>query len=85
MILLMKKLRLGLVSYHRRLLWDGSTLGETTCIHLYAMGLISAAAILAIDNRFRTPSMELTCLETSFGAQKQQFSIPRDSTWPHCN
>ena len=43
------------------------------------MGLIRAAAILAIDNRFRTPSLELKGLGTSFGAQKQNFSIPRDS------
>ena len=28
------------------------------------------AAILAIDNRFRTPSIELKCLGTSFSAQK---------------
>ena len=48
------------------------------------MGLIRAAAILAIDNRFRTASLELECLGTSFGGQKQKFSIPRDSTWPPC-
>ena len=30
------------------------------------MGHIRAAAILAIDNRFRSPSLELKCLGTSF-------------------
>ena len=45
------------------------------------MGLTRAGAILAIDNRFYTPSLELKCLGTSFGGQKQKFSIPRDSTW----
>ena len=28
-----------------------------------------------IDNRFRTPNLELKCLGTSFGAQKQKFLI----------
>ena len=46
------------------------------------MGLIHAVAILARDNRFRTPNLELKCLGTSFGGTKQTFSIPRDSTWP---
>ena len=46
------------------------------------MGLIRAAAILAIDNRFRTPRLELKCLGTRFGGVKQKFSIPRDSTRP---
>ena len=36
------------------------------------MGLIRAAAILAIENRFRTPSLELKYLGTSFGVQKQK-------------
>ena len=49
------------------------------------MGLIHAAAMLAIDNRFRIPSLELKCLGTSFGAQKQKFSIPLDLTWPPCD
>ena len=44
------------------------------------MGLIRTVAILAIDNTFRTPSLELKCLGTSFGGAKQKFSIPRDST-----
>ena len=42
------------------------------------MDHIRAAAILAIDNRFRTPRLELKCLETSFGGAKQKFSIPWD-------
>ena len=42
------------------------------------MGFIRAAAILATDNRFRTPSLELKCLATSFSVQKQKFSIPQD-------
>ena len=46
------------------------------------MGLIHTVAILARDNRFRTPNLELKCLGTSFGGTKQKFSIPRDSTWP---
>ena len=46
------------------------------------MGRIRAAAILTIDNRFRTPSLELKCLGTSFGGA---ISIPRDSTWPPCD
>ena len=33
------------------------------------MGLIRAAAILTIDNGFRTPRLELKCLGTSFGAK----------------
>ena len=41
------------------------------------MGLIRAAAILAIDNRFRTPSVELKCLGTSFGGAKQKFQHGR--------
>ena len=49
------------------------------------MGLIRAVAILAIDNRFRTPSLKLKWLETSSGAQKQKFLIPLDSTWPPCD
>ena len=49
------------------------------------MGLIRAAAILAIDNRIRTSSLELKCSGTSFGAQKQKFSIARESTWPPCD
>ena len=49
-----------------------------------AMDFIRAADISAIDNRSPTLSLELKCLETSFGAQKQKFSIPRDSTWPPC-
>ena len=48
----------------------------------WAMGLIRAAAKLALDDRFRTPSLELKCSGTTFGAQKQKFSILRDSTWP---
>ena len=46
------------------------------------MGFIRATATLAIDNRFLTSSLELKCLGTSFGAQKQKISIPRDSAWP---
>ena len=53
--------------------------------YLCIMTLIRAAAILDVDNRFRIPSLKLKCLGTSFGAQKQKFSIPRDSTWPPCN
>ena len=49
------------------------------------MGLIRAAAILAIDNRIRTLSLELKCLGTSFGGAKQNISIPWDSTWPPCD
>ena len=49
------------------------------------MGLIRAAAILAIDNRFRTPSVAFKCFGASFGAHKQKFSISRDSTWPLCD
>ena len=51
----------------------------------YLMCLIRVAAILAIDNRFRTPSLDLKCLGTSFGAQRQTFSIPRNSTWQPCD
>ena len=44
------------------------------------MGLIGAVAILAIDNRFSTPSLGLKCLGTSLGTSlggaKQKFSIP---------
>ena len=50
-----------------------------------AMGLIRAAAILAIDNRFRTPSLQLKCLGTSFGGPKQKFAIPRELTWAPCD
>ena len=39
------------------------------------MGLIRAASILAIDNRFRTWSLELKCLGTSFGGAKQKFGL----------
>ena len=42
------------------------------------MGLFRVAAILAIDNRFGTPSLELKCLGMSFGGAKQKFSIPWD-------
>ena len=49
------------------------------------MGLIPAAATLAIDNRFRTQSLEYKCLGTSFSGAKQKFSIPRDSTWLPCD
>ena len=52
---------------------------------VHVMGLIRAAAILAIDNRFRTLSLELKSLGTSFGGAKQKFLIPRDSTWPPCD
>ena len=37
------------------------------------MRLICAAAILAIDNRIRTLSLELKCLGTSFGGQNKIF------------
>ena len=37
------------------------------------INLICAAAILAIDNRFRTPSLELKCLGSNFGGGKQEF------------
>ena len=37
------------------------------------MGLNRAAAILAIDNRFRTPSLELKCLGTSFNGKNKSF------------
>ena len=49
------------------------------------MGLICVAAILAIDNRFCTPSLELKCLGKSFCGKKQKLSIPRGSTWPPCD
>ena len=49
------------------------------------MGLFRAAAILAIENRFRTSSLELKCLGTSFGARKQMFLILWDPTWPPCD
>ena len=49
------------------------------------MGLIGVAAILAIDNRFRTPSLELKCLSRVSVGAKQKFSIPQDSTWPSCD
>ena len=52
-------------------------------IRVHLMDLTCAAVILATDNRFRTRNLELKCLGTSFGAQKQQFSIPRDSTCRH--
>ena len=42
-------------------------------------------AILAINNRFCTPRLELKCLGTCFRMQKQKFLIPRDSTWPPCD
>ena len=41
-----------------------------------SMDLIHVAAILARDKRFCTPSLELKSLETSFGAQKENFSTP---------
>ena len=44
------------------------------------MGLIRAAAILAIDNRILTLSLELKWLGTSFGWAKQNILIPWDST-----
>ena len=40
--------------------------------------------MLARDNRFRRPSLDFMCLETSFTAQKQKFLVPRDSKWPLC-
>ena len=40
-----------------------------------------AGRILARNNRFRRPSLEFMCLETSFTAQKQKVLVPRDSTW----
>ena len=40
------------------------------------MGLIRMAAILALDNRFRTPSLELKCLGMSLGGQKLSFQSP---------
>ena len=54
-------------------------------VYMRKLAPIRAAAILAIDNRFRTPSLELKCLRTRFGAQRQKFSIPWDSTWPACD
>ena len=53
-----------------------------SCLSFSTMGLIHVAAILAIGNIFRTPSLELKCLGTSFGGAKPKFTIPRDSTWP---
>ena len=37
------------------------------------MGLIRAVAVLPIDKRFRTPSLELKCLGTSFGGGKRKL------------
>ena len=37
------------------------------------MAFIRAAAILAIGNKFRTPSLELKCLGTSFVAKDKSF------------
>ena len=45
---------------------------------------VPAVAILAIDNRFRPPSLELKCLGTSLRYAKTKVSIPRDSTCPPC-
>ena len=39
------------------------------------IGLIRAAAILAIDNRFGTLSLEVKCLGKSFGGAKRKFSF----------
>lgn len=50
-----------------------------------SMGLIPAAAILAIGKIFRTQSLKLKCLGTIFGGAKQKFSVPQDSTWPPCD
>ena len=69
----------------RGVIKDAETVIRAQSAAMLRMGLIRAAAILAIDNRFRTLSLELKCLETSFGAQKQKFSIPRDSIWPPCD
>ena len=49
------------------------------------MGFYHAVAILAIDNSFRTPSLELKYMGTSFCGIKQKVSIPRDSTWLLCD
>ena len=37
------------------------------------MGLIRAATILAVDERVRTPSLELKCLGTSFNGKNKSF------------
>ena len=59
--------------------------GSILDMSVLGMGLIRAAAILAIDNRFHSLSLKLKCLGMSFGAQKQTFSIPQDSTWLPCD
>ena len=46
-----------------------------------AMGFYRAAAILALDDRFSTWSLELKCVGTSLWGTKQKFLIPQDSTW----
>ena len=48
--------------------------GELACMCL-RVGFLRMAAILTIDYRFRTPSLELKCLEPSCGAQS---NIERD-------
>lgn len=48
------------------------------------MGFTRGAATLALENGFRTPTLELKCLGTSFGGAKQKLSNPRGSPWPPC-
>ena len=45
------------------------------------MGLYLAVAILALDNRFSTRSLELKRVGTSLWGAKQKFLVPQDSTW----
>ena len=50
-----------------------------------AIGNIRTVAILAIDNRFPILSLKLKWLGMSLSGTKQEFSIPRESTWPPCD
>ena len=52
-----------------------STLLSEIIKSLVPMGVIRAADILAIDNKFRTLSLELKCLGTSFGGAMQKVSL----------
>ena len=70
---------------HSRFTDDGKVASVSTAFDYYfaakgTMGLIRAAAVFSVDHRFRTPSLELKCLGTSFGGAKQKFSVPRDLT-----
>ena len=52
---------------------------------VFSIDFCHAAAMLVREHRFRTPSLELTCVGTSSSGAKERLSVPQDSIRPPCD